>query len=297
VGQSENDLHSEWADALLWLFAVRNTGECVGVGNAFVVSAQGPNALVLTAQHNVAALDRLAAQGSPFKTLTEARIAAPHFESKLHRVLAIRPRHAIESVSMFAGFSGPDSKDFDVAMGVAQSEVSNRESFKLAFPMKLIAPDIGTPVLACGWSGFKKEYERIEDLSEWRFSAQRTTVAGTVVGSYLRKPGVAPGPCFEMNGDFPPGLSGSPVVCDVGGVPHACGVVSSGMDADGRATAAMIWPALALSLSLDTGSGESSGVNLHELARRGIVNVARGELEHFSVRGLTVEYVPTPLTR
>lgn len=297
MGPNENEFHSEWGGALLWLFAVRNTGECVAVGNAFVVSAQGPNALVLTAHHNVAALDRLAAQGSPFKTFTEALIAAPNFESKVHRVLALRPTHAIESVSTFVGFSGPDSKDFDVAMGVARSEVSNHESFEVAFPVKLVPPEIGTPVIACGWSGFKKEYEKIEALAEWRFSAQRTTVAGTVVGSYMRKPGVAPGPCFEIEGDFPPGLSGSPVVCDVNGVPHVCGVVSSGMDASGRATAAMIWPALALSLSLDAGSGESSGVTLHELARRGIVSVARGELEHFSVMGLTVEYVPTPLAR
>lgn len=285
-----SDNHKAWAPAYSLIFAVGLDGKATAIGNAFVVAAIKNEGIVLTAAHNVRALDQLAARGSPFRTLSEARLANPHFESRLHRVLGGRPNVPGEIPTMNC-FSTPGEKDFDVAMGLITLS-NDADSFPLRFSLKLIPPSVGTQVWAIGWQDFAKIQEEIAETATWSWKTTAMTVGGRISAYSLSGSGLTPGAVFEIEGDFGPGLSGSPVICDVDGLPYVCGVVSSSSNKPNTAVASAIWPALALEMTVTPVDGDPFALSLYKLAQAGAIVIAPGELERFTViPGKSAEFV------
>lgn len=254
-----DDLYAAWAPALASIFAIKQTGNAVAIGNAFVLTATNNVGLFLTAFHNVQEVDRLAAERSPFKGYSEAVASQPHFESRLRDVIGLRQSPL--SVVRFRTFHAPGWQDFDVAAILGECD-----HLDLRFGLKLIPPEIGTTIVACGLSGFRKRREEVDEIpAHWEFTTTRTIVVGKVIGSYMRRAGITPGPCFEIEGHFPSGLSGAPVVVDVAGQPYACGVVSSSTET--HAVASMLWPALALAIPVDLPGGRGDRLRVGETGR------------------------------
>jgi hypothetical protein len=75
-----------------------------------------------------------------------------------------------------------------------------------------------------------------------------------------RDRGLLPFPCFEVCGDFVPGMSGGPIFNQRDQV---CGVVSSG-GISGISYGTVLWPVLGV---------EFDGLRLLDLARKGIIRV------------------------
>lgn len=287
--EDESDLHRAWGDALLWVTAIERDGKASVIGNAFLVVAAGDCGLAVTACHVVDELGRLATKGSALRG-NYRDVMAHQRQGNLHSILGLRMTTAGEAQLInLVNFSVPGGDDCDVAVCVVAPQVGSEASLDFRFGLKFDAPSVGEPVFALGWSGFEKRLENVDpELSSWQFAGKKTIVTGIVTRAYARKQGVTPGPCFDIEGHFPSGLSGSPVVCVIDGAPYVCGLVSSSDET--TAVASMLWPALALSVPVGA-DGEKK--TLFELAKMKLLYTPPGDLEPFSVDGLTVTRSPT----
>lgn len=273
------DLVEAFGEALVSVGAIEADGSAHFIGNAFIVGLRGKTAMALTALHVADEIGRRAVSRSAIRGDYRDVLQHPHVTSNLRDLIGVRASDA--AVFRVGPLTLPAPGIVDVAVCLMSESGPMKPSSR--FGVQFYPPKVGDQVYASGHSSFRMLQDAGESGADWRFEAARTTVAGVVSGVYGKRAGVTPGPCFTIQGHFPSGLSGSPVVCDVAGRPYACGLVS---DSDGTtAVASMLFPLLALKVATDSPEGEAS---VYERAKRGFLDVAPGDLDRFSVDGETV---------
>lgn len=140
--------------------------------------------------------------------------------------------------------------------------VPEHEDFRRWFvEINVAPPSVGSRVTAYGFA--ESEIEPDSDPDSFVCINSRIKVEGEVTQVFFphRDRGFLPFPCFEISGDFLPGMSGGPIFNERHQV---CGVVSSG-GISGISYGTVLWPVLAVELN---------GSRLLDLARGGQIRAA-----------------------
>jgi hypothetical protein len=141
--------------------------------------------------------------------------------------------------------------------------VPELEDFRRWFvEINVAPPSVGSNVTAYGFARSKIEVDQADPVTFVCSNAYRI-VQGKVSQVFFprRDRGMLAFPCFEIEGDFEPGMSGGPIFNDQNQV---CGVVSSG-GIPGVCYGAVLWPLLEV---------EIDGLRLLDLARQGRIRAA-----------------------
>jgi hypothetical protein len=270
---------TEWAEAIFGLYYELRDGTIGGFGNAVAIASFGDFSVGLTAAHNVCALDGIAVRGSPFSTLREARGVNPKFRGRIKTALAERHVGTEQNIASLE-FGDPPEGKADVAVVGLRQRPSSAFRFKRHFGLKLLPPPIGDTISAIGMHGF--EPQGVVDLEDgrqrWLFKNDCRIIPARV-SSHVSEGPNAVEHGFEVEGEFPSGLSGSPVLWQQGDRILVCGVVSLCFEGLNQATVASAQAALELTVRFDE---KHANVSVHELARRGFVPVYGDELQAFA---------------
>jgi Trypsin-like peptidase domain len=157
-----------------------------------------------------------------------------------------------------------DDRPLDIAVLALEAfgeAIETERHRRFFFELNVATPRIGQKVVAYG---FTKSATRraADDPFLFETTHRFRHVEGVV--SEVRWPhrdlGMMPWPCFAVEADFDPGMSGGPIFNSQSQV---CGVVSSG-GILGLSWGSILWPALRISLD---------GIHLLDLARRGVIRV------------------------
>jgi len=161
--------------------------------------------------------------------------------------------------------------------------VSEYEDFRRWFlEINVAPPPLGSRVTAYGFAKSKIEPDQYPNC--FVCTNAHVKVEGEVTKVFFprRDQGFLPFPCFEISGDFVPGMSGGPIF---NGNHQVCGVVSSG-GISGISYGAVLWPVLAV---------EFDGKHLIDLARQGQIRAANHQCvtihpsEHHQFPGITFD--------
>lgn len=130
------------------------------------------------------------------------------------------------------------------------------------FALNVAPPRVGDPVVAYGFANTEVT-PNPDDAFEHTFSHRFRKIRATVTAVYfpMRDVGGMPFPCFEVDAEFEPGMSGGPVFNERDEV---CGVVSRGSEF-GVSWACSLWPAFGIPVD--------GGSTLYEIARAGHLRV------------------------
>ncbi len=128
------------------------------------------------------------------------------------------------------------------------------------FEINVAPPSVGSYVTAYGFA--ESEIEMDSDPNSFVCKNQPVKIEGQVKEVYFprRDHGFLPFPCFEIEGDFRPGMSGGPIFNERNQV---CGIVSSG-GILGVSYGTVLWPLLAV---------EFQGRRMLDLARERQIRV------------------------
>lgn len=275
---------SEWTEAIFGIYYELVTNEICGLGNGVIVGSFGDRALALTAAHNSTALEKLAVGRSPFESLKQARENNAHFRSQVRFVIAERHVGREQDLSEIRQFLLPLDGDTDVALALLHRTSTSRFNFQRHFGMKLLPPPVGDRVVAVGMHGFA--LQDVEDVGDgrgrWVFKNDCVCVPARVtshtVQGYMRVD-----QAFEVEGEFPSGLSGSPVLWVQGDQVFVAGVVSRSFEGVNQTLVASAQTALRIEvpgrMHADQAPAETTSV--YELARRGDLPTYGNEIEHF----------------
>lgn len=160
----------------------------------------------------------------------------------------------VKSMGRYPSFSGDNDRPFDVGLlaltpyGEAVPEI---ETFRgLFFELNVATPRVNTRIVAYGFTKSQLQ-QNLETPIEYTLAHtfQRVEATITAVHYPMRDQVGMPFPCFEIDGDFDPGMSGGPVLNDRDQV---CGVISRGSGL-GISWASVLWPALGISIEGKTG--------------------------------------------
>lgn len=264
---------------VLFLMAVNQHGDVHPVGTAFIICSQFEWALALTASHNVDFINKLRCSGTPFE---RSGVLPPGATGSIRDIIATRmvtgSGWACRVSTMVS------TPDHDVAL-IRLDRTAGNEPFANgnAFALKFTAPPAGARVIVVGSDSHKVQSTEIaDDCAQWEVGVNSRLISANVLEAYWHKPGLTKGPCFEVTADFPPGLSGSPVIQIDGQGTYAVGVVSSDSSHTGIATASMLMPALCLPLPL-TLPDMPVKARLFDLVRAGIVQSPPSHFRQFSL--------------
>lgn len=234
--------------------AAYNEGCFYPCGTAFLV---GPN-LAMTATH---VLDQ------PFDRRFHD-CPPEEFAVVAFQVVARRPSPLlwrVKSMGRYPSLSEKYDRPFDIGLlaltpfGEAISEI---EPYRhLFFELNVATPRINARIVAYGFTKSRLQ-PSLEDPMEYTLTHTFQRVEGTITAVHfpMRDQAGMPFPCFEIDGDFDPGMSGGPVLNSHG---HVCGVISRGSGL-GVSWASVLWPALGISIEGKTG---------FQLAHEGLMRV------------------------
>jgi hypothetical protein len=141
------------------------------------------------------------------------------------------------------------SKATDVAVMALAPREGMATSWRLS-PVDIAPPRVGDVVLACGFADSNAEEIVLDGSPAFVWNDRPVVSRGVVVAVHpqARDAGLLSFPCFEFDGRVDAGMSGGPVFSERGSI---CGLVASGEGQTGdgfRASAALLWPAMAISL-------------------------------------------------
>jgi hypothetical protein len=270
-------LPAEWLRALLSLYYETDDGTICSVGNGVIVATNGDSALLLTAAHVADEVNRVAAARSNFIDLVSAREANASFASRVSGMLGERHCDGQQDVVSIGRAWLPPDRDSDIALALAKPREGGSYGFNERFGLKLIPPEAGERVFVIGTHGAELRDVTVAGRHEFEIEVQ--CVPGTVITGAREGESLAKGPVFDVNIDFPPGLSGSPVFVIRDDAPLVCGVVSSSFAESGSGSVAAIWPALALMAA----TGESSWTSIFQLVRDGTIGSYMSEIDRFTI--------------
>lgn len=163
----------------------------------------------------------------------------------------------------YPSLAGCDDRPFDVSILTLKlfgEPVAEIEDFRRwFFELNVATPQRGTHVVAYGFTKTRLEQNPSDSLA-YTLTHSFRRVEGTITAVHfpMRDQAGMPFPCFEVDADFEPGMSGGPVFNDRGQV---CGVISRG-GGFSVSWASVLWPAFGISVDGKTGL---------QLAREGII--------------------------
>jgi hypothetical protein len=180
---------------------------------------------------------------------TSFAVVAQQIIDRRHETLLWR----VKEMGRYPSLAESDDRPFDVGLlaleplGDVQPEFEDRRRW--FFELNVATPRVGARVKAYGFAESACELSSQEPLtlnSRHRFRQ----VSGEIVAVHFPKRDGAgmPFPCFEIAGDFEPGMSGGPVFNDRDQV---CGVISRG-GGFGVSWASILWPVLAIRMKEKT---------------------------------------------
>jgi hypothetical protein len=223
---------------VLALHAYRD-GDLSPCGTAFLVGKQ----LAMTATHVLDQPFNRRNYGPQISGQRSFGIVAQQIVDRRQESLLWR----VKEMGRYPSLAESDDRPFDVGLlaleplGEVQPEIEDHRRW--FFELNVATPKVGTRVTAYGFAESACELSSQEPFTfDSRHSFRR--VSGEIVEVHFPKRDIAgmPFPCFQVAGDFEPGMSGGPVFNDRDQV---CGVVSRG-GGFGVSWATILWPALAI---------------------------------------------------
>jgi hypothetical protein len=156
----------------------------------------------------------------------------------------------VKSMYSCPSMSEIHERSFDVAFLNLEPFASSEEAIEnfrwWFFELNVAPPKIGTKITAYGFTN--PRIDQNEPISfNFSFRAKFHRVEGTITDLHIpvRDSGVMAFPCFQVDQQFEPGMSGGPIFNKKDQI---CGVVSRGSDF-GISWGSIIWPALAINVN------------------------------------------------
>lgn len=175
----------------------------------------------------------------------------------------------VKQMGRYPSLSKRDDRPFDIGLlalepfgSVEQKIEHHRDRF---LELNVATPKIGMKVVGYGFTNPRWDQDPTDiDTSNLRCQFRR--IEGTVVNVHFPKRDEVgmPFPCFQVDADFEPGMSGGPIFNDR---QQVCGVISRG-SGFGASWGSILWPALAIQVNGMTGlelahKGEILARNFH----------------------------------
>ena len=287
-------------------------GEWLVIGSCFVIGTDGRSAVLLTAKHV------MEYAGSLDGTRPRGDLRSPFFQSSSQTELKNTRIYVVvsnphEVGGYFAEFKGGFSTTGDLMLFVAHlpDDVSPEIKFHAKVRIDCRPPNPGEEIMLVGWEAFDVVQrpggvETGEPSAEMRTQLQfrHGRVAEVFEGGFRHDIG----PSFRFEGGgISSGMSGGPafvwrqeefVVCGV----NTLDLATEELSASGEsAVVQMIWPALAIQLSIPCGPKRIADMRLVELTRLGwIEDVGAGcdhvaGIEPFGVENFSVRWSYAPI--
>lgn len=286
----QNDFKRQLAKLLVSFFATDKDGYTELIGTGFILSAQGKNALVMTAAHNFDFARKIQKPKriSHPSTLPEFQVHKGEIFSvdkdKLGAVY-ISDEH-IDTCQIKGVTVVPE---LDIALCAIQLQEHCIEiQFKDNFALDTRSPEIGDDIVVIGYSGLKMLKQKVYSNKSRFFQIQQKIemLRGKVTevsNSGLRN---SNWPCFETTIPIVGGMSGSPVVYlgDADSSITVCGVVSKDISpkeafnsfyVSGHSIMAQIWPSIFLPFGCELeGENKPFESNIYDLIKKRIIKDA-----------------------
>jgi hypothetical protein len=164
----------------------------------------------------------------------------------------------------------------DIAYCGLQLPIRDGEPLKLStLGLSPGIPKIGQKILAFGYYGSTAKLKKEQLLVEYSQNTGLTPGKIIEVHPQSRDTSFLSFPCFQTDALFKSGMSGGPVFTENGAV---CGVVCSGVETqeeqDSISYASLIWPTLAMPLTVNFKAGEPlQNIRVYELIKKGLIPV------------------------
>lgn len=175
----------------------------------------------------------------------------------------------VKEMGRYPSLSERDDRPFDIGLLALEPfspvEPGIEYHRNWFFELNVATPKIGMRVVAYGFT--KPRWDRDpDDADTFNLQCKFRRIEGTVVDVHFPKRDDAgmPFPCFQVDADFEPGMSGGPIFNDR---QQVCGVISRG-SGFGASWGSILWPALAIHINGKTGlelahNGEIRARNFH----------------------------------
>lgn len=231
----------ELDEGLLTLIARSRSGELHAVGTGFVIKALPTSALVVSAAHVFAEVQRLQHRGTQTHrtALPEFIPAAKAIELELRSLATLTLKEERVVISAVAGLAFDEDGDFGIA------QIKPQKGQEGEFPLREFLlddrkPQVGQLVCVASYSNLSCY---TDETDAFRVTRRLVVRVGRVLEVFPNGHRLCRGPCFETSIPVYSGMSGSPVFWyDKNRPPAAIGIVCSDPDPDGpekddRATA------------------------------------------------------------
>ncbi len=231
---------------LILSLAIFKDGHLYPWGSAFLV---GPN-LAMTATHILEqSLDQII-HDVRIGEDTDYSVVATQIVNRRRETLLWR----VKAMHSYPSMSEAYSRSFDVAfltLEPVQSRDRAIEDFRYwLFELNVATPKIGTSITAYGFINTNIDQNESSSLN-FPFTTDFHKVEGMITDVHfpVRDSGVMAFPCFQVDQQFEPGMSGGPIFNEHNQV---IGVVSRGSNF-GVSWGSIIWPALAIDVNGEMG--------------------------------------------
>ena len=207
----------------------------------------------------------------------EGEEAKPGFSERTYQLLTYVVTDQGKTTLPF--FIGPvwynDATDIAVLLLLPGGPISPNHVWECPM-LELLPPKVGSRVVAFGYP-----LSSVSAKAPFTFEARTdaSTAAGVVKKVYdeYRDKGMLKFPCFETNAKFEHGMSGGPILDDLG---HVCGIIGSGLgppteEGDYYSHGSTLWPVLGTMVNFPWEDRYPRGTYfpLYEFAKAGLVTM------------------------
>jgi len=253
------------------LIAIRDGEEAHLQGSARLIASW----LAITASHVIAGYSRH----------FDGKEAGPGYSERSYELLTYLP--ANDGQAVLPLFVGPvwynDGTDIAVLQLVPGGPISPEHVWAIP-TLELLPPKEGSHVAAFG---YPRSSVLMKAPSDFEVHTDASIAYGTVMRVHheRRDLGFLKFPCFEANASFDGGMSGGPVLDEVG---HVCGIVSTGLpepteEGHYYSHGSTLWPLMATMVNFPWDARYPRGTyfSMYDFAKAGMIHTHH--LDHISV--------------
>jgi hypothetical protein len=294
-------LESEFRQTILPIVATTTAGEFKAIGTGFIFCARGRYALMFSAAHIFRHVERMDQPYDPSHPTTPLEFRVPPPE---HNLLTCTDMHALFRTNDGTEYMAliphayPWANDTAVCVVELGTQVPQSVSIEKSIVIDTTPPVSGTQVLAVGYSKMQVEDTGLKTGAvSITFRRELTWRPGRIIEVFpTRRGSLQPWPCFQTDIPFDSGMSGGPILKNVGDLFVACGVINSDSTVEGSipgtgsgldAIASMLWPSMGITIEEASIEGTRRPARLVELQQRNFIHDLGNASGHITIQEST----------
>jgi hypothetical protein len=276
-------LEAELKEMVLPLLGMTRDGALHGIGTTFVIGCSGRTAILLTAAHNVEAIEQLDAPRQRFHPSTPPEFRPkrkPEVFLKTTRVYALYDRDGRSHLCPVGQFWFLPELDIAICWtDLDGSDAAADLMFRYKMRIASRPLPVGTPIMAVGYPELTTDNTFDSESPSSTVKIKLTVRNGQITALHPTGTATAPWPAFRTNVAFDPGMSGGPIISLAGDKSPVCGIVCRDMSSEAPPEAepantsigSMIWPGLLIKTTMSLDLEPDTHPTVADLIRLGVV--------------------------